>query len=161
MLSILIPVKQPEPWLKKCLKQLEMIKERNGWLIGEILTCETGTMAEARLKLAKEAKYPFICNLDADVILPFGYLQDAFDLLKKDARVGAVAINHRPKSMYHLGFGTSVMRRSVMLTHYDFIDTTRNPPCECMHMWHKLHSAGFIIATLPYVATHRALGVKH
>jgi len=112
---------------------------------------------EARKLGYSLVKTPFTLNLDADVIVPNGYVQGGLELLEQ-ANIGAVSIffeddgaGLRP----HWGtlqYGISLWRTELLKRLYDY--ERSNGYCECVYMWRKLEQNGFRIETLPMRAKH-------
>lgn len=160
-LSVLIPIWEPEPWLQPVLNRVRLIQHSNPGLVLELLTEREGSLWEARRSLAERARAPFIFNLDADSLVPVDYPARALAVLKKDPFVGAVALNYLPKPQFHLAFGTSIMRRDVMLKWYGWSGSVKSGTCECLHMWRQLDGAGYVLATLPLEAYHKSKKRAH
>ena len=108
-------------------------------------------MTIARKHAYSLVKTPFILNLDADNILPKGYVDEALMLLQNQEDVAVVAIDYE-KCLGHYGFGTSLWRTEVLKAFYDYKEG--NVLCECVYMWRKVHQAKLKIETLPYRAGH-------
>jgi len=154
MLTVCIPVKVPEPYLTAVLKRIEEIRRIEPNLISDVLTCNKGSLAEARLSLAEKAQTEFILNLDADTLIPVDYPYKAVSILIQSPLVGAVALNYSSKPQSHLAFGTSIMRRKLMLEMYDWKSIRESRGCECLYMWRKLMNLGYHIAWSPMNAEH-------
>lgn len=155
MISVLIPVKEPCSTLHYVLRRLEEIMGADPGLICELLTETKGSLPEARVSLARRAQAGLILNLDADTLIPLDYLSEAVRLFKAHNRVGAVALNYDPNPQGHLAFGTSVMPRWLFLRTYDWKGPAQGHGCECLHVWRRLTSEGWILATLPMAAEHK------
>lgn len=154
-LSVLIPVKDPEPWLPKVLKRMNWIRDQNPGLILEVLEEREGSLQEARIRLLERARGPFVLNLDADTLVPVDYPRRALTLLERHPDVGAVAIDYRGRAQGHPAFGTSIMRRYLMLQNYSRADFNPKKRCECMAMWELLDRLDYVVATLPMRAYHK------
>ena len=155
MISVCIPVKDPEPALPRVLKRIREIKQRNPGLISEVLVEREGSLREARRALAKKAISHLMLNLDADTLIPPQYLSWTRQLFEGHTKLGAVALDYRPRAQGHLAFGTSVMPTQVMFELYDYPGKKEARTCECFYMWRKLFKEGWILATLPLHAEHK------
>lgn len=114
--------------------------------MAEILVDFEGRLWEARRRLAERARCDLVLNLDADNILPQGYLKAAMDIFERLPNVGAVALMYvAPYDHGHLGFGTSLIPRELMLKYYDY---RGGAVCECRYMWNKLEAQGFQVVTV-------------
>ncbi len=156
-LSVLIPVKDPEPWLPKVLKRMNWIRDQNPGLIGEILLEREGSLLEARIRLVEKAGSLFVLNLDADSLVPEDYPRRALTLLERHPDVGAVGLDYHGSAQGHPAFGTSVMRRDLMRRTYSRADFDLKERCECMAMWELLERLDYVVATLPLRAYHKKL----
>jgi len=155
MLTVLIPVKVPEPYLSNVLRRVQDMRNAYPDVISGVLTCEKGTLAEARRALAGKAQTEFVFNLDADTLTPVNYVQGAVSILQVDRYVGACALDYHNKPQGHPAFGTSIMRRELMLATYTWESIGKSKGCECLYMWRKLINLGYHIAWLPMEAEHR------
>jgi len=104
-------------------------------------------------------KTKYVLCLDVDTILPPQYIEQAVELLEKDPKIGAVALNYAPPSTQnHLAFGTSIWRTEELKNLYDWrlvpIPSGIKPLCECEYMWNKLTKLGLKVETLQMQATH-------
>jgi hypothetical protein len=125
-------------------------------------------MWEARRIGYEEVRTPFTLNLDADTILPNGYVLDSLNVLRKNS-CDAVAIDYDPPQG-HYAFGTSIWRTELLKKLYDYppktveklikvgeqewITAFQNGFCECTYMWARLIRSGGRLETLGYKATH-------
>jgi len=179
-LTIVIPVKDP-PDLQRFVKEnLEVLSaskkvvidsrrgEQLGRLPNTLLLQKQVPMWEARRLGYEEAKTPFTLNLDADTILPNGYVLDSLNVLRKNS-CDAVAIDYDPPQG-HYAFGTSIWRTELLKKLYDYppkaveklikvgeqewITAFQNGFCECTYMWTRLIRSGGRLETLGYKATH-------
>lgn len=103
-------------------------------------------------------KTKYVVCLDVDTILPPQYIESAIELLEKNLKIGAVALDYAPPcNQKHLAFGTSIWRTEELKKLYDWrfafpqLDTKI---CECLYMWGKLEKAGLKVETLPMQAIH-------
>jgi len=146
--SVCIPVKSPEPYLGRAILALDPS------LVEETLFERKGKLWEARRRLAGRAHCSLILNLDADTILPRGYLPKAVSLFDENPKLGAVALRYVPPHDHgHLAFGTSLLPKKIMLLFYDW---TGGVPCECVHVWNTLLALGYAVKTVKdMVAEHR------
>jgi len=111
-----------------------------------------------------------ILNLDADVVVPKGYIKEAIEILKK---ADAVSIFYEDVGHCQgaLEFGVSMWKTQVLRRLYDFsmdkvmdgrivkvgsmaYSTLNHGWCECTYMWRKLKLSGGRLETLPYRAKH-------
>lgn len=155
MITVGIPVKEPCSTLPYVLRRIQEIQDLNPGLISEVLTETKGSLPEARVSMARQTQAALILNLDADTLIPVDYLSQAVRLFKTHKRVGALALNYSPNPQNHLAFGTSVMPTLLLLRTYDWKGYAENGTCECLHMWRRLTSEGWILATLPMAAEHK------
>jgi hypothetical protein len=99
----------------------------------------------------------YVVNLDSDVRLPKGYLQEAFQLLQ-DPKVAAASSTFTNKD--HQGvleFGCSVWRKNLLANLYDWETHVQSGMCECAYMWRKVKEAGFKVMTLTRKPEHLSL----
>jgi cellulose synthase/poly-beta-1,6-N-acetylglucosamine synthase-like glycosyltransferase len=101
-------------------------------------------------------KSKYVLNLDADTILPDGYIEKAIELLEKCSNIGMVNINYqKPYTQNHGAFGTSIMRVEDMKKLYDYSPLDYpNCICECKYMEDKVLKAGMSTVTLEFQALH-------
>jgi len=182
MLTIVIPVKNP-PDIKGFLKGNKHLLKRNAVVVvdsggGEALESIAKTYVRQNLtfwearKLGYECvKSPYVLNLDADIIVPEGYVDGALALLR--AEVDAVSIFYEDVGHCQgaLEFGVSIWKTEVLRRLYDFsldlvldgkitkvgtqaFSTLNNGWCECTYLWRKLKQNGYRLETLPYRAKH-------
>jgi len=125
-------------------------------------------MWEARRQGYEEVKTPFTLNLDADTVLPNGYVRESLNILRENS-CDAVAIDYDPPQG-HYAFGTSIWRTDMLRKLYDYppkaveklikvgkqewITAFQNGFCECTYMWARLLRSGGKLETLGYRATH-------
>ena len=125
-------------------------------------------MWEARKLGYEEVRTPFTLNLDADTILPEGYVQESLDLLR-ESMCDAVAIDYDPPQG-HYAFGTSIWRTALLRKLYNYppkavgklikvgkqewVTAFQNGFCECTYMWARLLRSGGKLETLGYRAIH-------
>jgi len=179
-LTIVIPVKDP-PDLQRFVKEnLEVLSaskkvvvdsgrgEQLGRLPNTLLFQRQVPMWEARRIGYEQVRTPFTLNLDADTILPNGYVLDGLNVLRKNS-CDAVAIDYDPPQG-HYAFGTSIWRTELLKKLYDYppraveklikvgeqewITAFQNGFCECTYMWARLIRSGGRLETLGYKATH-------
>lgn len=179
-LTIVIPVKDPPDLQRFVRENLEVlnaskkvvIDSGGGELLGRlpntILFQRQVPMWEARRIGYEEVRTPFTLNLDADTILPNGYVLDSLNVLRKNS-CDAVAIDYDPPQG-HYAFGTSIWRTELLKRLYDYppkaveklirvgeqewITAFQNGFCECTYMWARLIRSGGRLETLGYKATH-------
>ena len=179
-LTVVIPVKAPpdlDGFVKGNLSLLsvtrKMVVDSGGgeplghlpnthWLQRKVF------MWEARRLGYEEVKTTFTLNLDADTILPNGYVQESLKILRKNS-CDAVAVDYDPPQG-HYAFGTSIWRTDWLRKLYDYppkaveklirvgerewITAFQNGFCECTYMWARLIRSGGRLETLGYKATH-------
>lgn len=150
--SVLIPVKDPAPYLKKVIERIEEIRDRRPGLICEILTEREGSLSEARRAMVARAHGFYVLNLDQDNLIPRDYIEEAQSVFFRCDRVGAVALPYSLQVNAHLGFGTSIIPLDLMRRFYTWRNRKRDKDCECIFMWRALHNGGYIVATLPMKA---------
>jgi len=179
-LTIVIPVKDP-PDLERFIKgnfailnaTCKVVVDSGGGkqlekLPNTLWIQKQVPMWEARKLGYKEVRTPFTLNLDADTILPEGYVQESLDLLRKGA-CDAVAIDYDPPQG-HYAFGTSIWRTDLLRKLYNYPPKTveklirvgkqewvtafQNGFCECAYMWARLLRSRGKLETLEYQAIH-------
>ena len=179
-LTIVIPVKDPPDLQRFVRENLEVLSaskkvvvdsgggEQLGRLPNTLLFHKQVPMWEARRIGYEEVRTPFTLNLDADTILPNGYVLGSLNVLRKNS-CDAVAIDYDP-SQGHYAFGTSIWRTELLKKLYDYppkaveklikvgeqewITAFQNGFCECTYMWARLIRSGGRLETLGYKATH-------
>lgn len=103
----------------------------------------------------KYVRTKYVLCLDVDTILPDNYVEQAIDLLEKDQKIGAIALNYDPLIQDHLAFGTSIWRTKELKKLYDWkLTSMPSEICECKYMWNKLTEVGLKVETLPMNAMH-------
>ena len=179
-LTIVIPVKDPPDLQRFVRENLEVLSaskkvvidsgrgEQLGRLPNALLFQRQVPMWEARRIGYEEVRTPFTLNLDADTILPNGYVLDSLNALRKNS-CDAVAIDYdHPQG--HYAFGTSIWRTELLKKLYDYppkaveklikvgerewVTAFQNGFCECMYMWARLIRSRAKLETLGYKATH-------
>ena len=179
-LTIVIPVKNPPDLQRFVRENLEVLSaskkvvvdsgrgEQLGRLPNTLLFQKQVPMWEARRIGYEEVRTPFTLNLDADTILPNGYVLDSLNVLRKNS-CDAVAIDYDPPQG-HYAFGTSIWRTELLKKLYDYppkaveklikvgeqewITAFQNGFCECTYMWARLIRSAGRLETLGYKATH-------
>ena len=179
-LTIVIPVKDSPDLQRFVRENLEVLStskkvvvdsgrgEQLGRLPNTLLFQKQVPMWEARRIGYEEVRTPFTLNLDADTILPNGYVQESLNILRKNL-CDAVAIDYDPPQG-HYAFGTSIWRTELLKKLYDYppravkklikvgeqewITAFQNGFCECTYMWARLIRSGGRLETLGYKATH-------
>jgi hypothetical protein len=179
-LTIVIPVKDPPDLQRFVRENLEVLSaskkvvidsgrgEQLGTLPNTLLFERQVPMWEARRLGYEEVRTLFTLNLDADTILPNGYVLDGLNVLRKNS-CDAVAIDYDPPQG-HYAFGTSIWRTDLLKKLYDYppkaveklikvgeqewITAFQNGFCECTYMWARLIRSGGRLETLSYRATH-------
>jgi len=106
-------------------------------------------LKDARLKAISLVKTKYTLVLDADVILPEGYLRKALKLLK-DPETIVVSIEY-DRCIGHLPFGTSVWKTEWLKKLYYW---SGKGSCECILMWARVHTVKKRIETCCYRAKH-------
>lgn len=169
MLTIVIPVKEQLGIASEFLEGNKEIFVKYPTIVvdsggGESLKTYCGTYLkkhipfwEARKLGYSIVKTPFTLNLDADIIIPKGYIEKALEILQQP-KIGAVStffedngIGLRP----HWGtlqYGISLWRTELLQSLYDY--QKPNDFCECLYMWRKLEKSGFRLETIPMRAKH-------
>jgi hypothetical protein len=179
-LTIVIPVRAPpdlDGFIKGNFSLLSITRkvvvdsgdgEPLGHLPSTIWFQKQVPMWEARRIGYEEVRTPFTLNLDADTILPNGYVLDSLNVLRKNS-CDAVAIDYDPPQG-HYAFGTSIWRTDLLRKLYDYppkaveklikvgeqewITAFQNGFCECTYMWARLIRSRGRLETLGYKATH-------
>jgi len=181
-LSVVVPVKHPRNMEAFILGNTDLFK--NTFLIvvdsggGEPLSKIAKTYVRQDLKFweARKLGYahvetPYLLNLDSDVIVPYGYITDALNLLETKADAVSIFYEDIVHCQGALEFGASVWKTEVLRRLYDFsIDvvsdgkivkvgsqaysTLNNGWCECTYMFRKLKLVGGRLETLPFRAKH-------
>jgi cellulose synthase/poly-beta-1,6-N-acetylglucosamine synthase-like glycosyltransferase len=159
LLTITIPIKEKKEILVKFIEHhRELFKK---YPIRIIATSDTILFVnnveisdmkfwEARRKMIDLTSTKYILVLDSDTLLPYGYVDEALQILEKNDKVGVVALDYETLQG-HLAFGTSIWRTDLLKKYYDW-----NPSgiCECLYMWSKIRHFGYQIETLPMRAKH-------
>ena len=165
-LTIVIPVKEDprivEEFIKGNMKLLIgnhiIVVNRSG---GEALKPfstkwldRISTLWGAREEGLSHVGTDFVLNLDANKILPEGYIEQAMKLFDQDSEhnIAVIAIDHEDL-MGHLSFGTSIWRTNALKVLYNWTQSTSRF-CECTYMWSRVRKAGFRIETLNMRAIH-------
>lgn len=181
MITIVIPVKNPkfiDEFIDGNIDVLTnfpviVVDSGGGEKLGKI--AKVHIQKDVKLCEARKIGYgivetEFIMNLDADVIIPKLYIQEA---LKALSIADAVSIFYEDVNHCQgaLEFGCSIWRTDVLRKLYDFsfeivvsgkivkvgshkFSTLHNGWCECTYMWRKLKENGFNLETLPFRAKH-------
>jgi hypothetical protein len=144
-LSIVLPVAEEDVLF---LNKQEIISKFPTFII------DVGTMAEARRRGINRVTTEFTLCLDADTILPDGYIEAAITLLQKNSNMVVVATDYT-KIQGHLAFGTSIWKTEVLKELYDYQERgIGNNLCECLYMWSRVIGNGYSIGTVNYKAFH-------
>jgi hypothetical protein len=179
-LTIVIPVKDSPDLQRFVRENLEVLSaskkvvidsgrgEQLGSLPNTLLFQKQVPMWEARRIGYEEVKTPFTLNLDADTILPKGYVLGSLNILRKNS-CDAVAIDYDPPQG-HYAFGTSIWRTDLLKKLYDYppraveklirvgeqewITAFQNGFCECTYMWARLIRSGGKLENPGYRARH-------
>jgi len=177
-LTIVIPVKKPP--------KIDVFIKDNLWLLENAETIVVDSGGGERLeqfsKIYVKKEVPFwearkigygrvqtkhILNLDADVIVPKGYVEDALALLQNKADAVSIFYEDVNHCQGALEYGVSMWKTQVLRELYDFsmdkvmdgrivkvgsmaYSTLHHGWCECTYMWRKLKNAGGRLETLPY-----------
>jgi hypothetical protein len=188
-LTIVIPVKDP-PDLERFTKENFQVLNASHKVVidsggGEQLRTLPNMfllqiqvpMWEARKIGYGKVKTFFTLNLDADTVLPEGYVQESLNHLRKNL-CDVLAIDYDPPQG-HCAFGTSIWRTDLLKKLYDYppkaveklikvgkqewITAFQNGFCECTYMWARLIRSGGRLETLAYKATHlkKPCGISH
>jgi hypothetical protein len=180
-LTIVIPVKDPpdlERFITSNFSILQaprkvVIDSGGGQQLGELPNTlwmqRHVPMWDARKLGYEKVKTLFTLNLDADTILPEGYVHECLNILQKK-QCDAVAIDYDPPQG-HYAFGTSVWRTGPLKQLYDYppkpvqklinvgqrewIMAFQNGFCECTYMWARLLRSGGKLESLSYRAIHK------
>jgi len=180
-LTILIPVKNP-PCIDKFISEnlhyfnqyrIIVIDSGGGEKLREIATVYLNqdlSLTDARKLGITLTTTPFLLNLDCDVKIPEGYIEQSLELLKDD--VGAVSIfyNNVNHCQGALEFGVSIWKTDILRNLYDFsfdivvqdivkvgegfYSSLQSGWCECNYMWRKLKDNGLKLETLNIRAIH-------
>jgi len=179
-LTVVIPVKAPPDVDKFIIGNLSILSvtwkvvvdsgggEPLRHLPNTIWLQREASMWEARRLGYEKVETPFTLNLDADTILPNGYVQESLNILRENS-CDAVAIDYNPPQG-HYAFGTSIWRTELLKELYDYppkaveklikvgehewVTAFQNGFCECTYMWARLLRSGGRLGTLGYKATH-------
>jgi hypothetical protein len=179
-LTIVIPVRDPPDLQRFVRENLEVLSaskkvvidsgrgEQLGRLPNTLLFQKQVPMWEARRIGYEEVRTPFTLNLDADTILPNGYVLDSLNALRKNL-CDAIAIDYDPPQG-HYAFGTSIWRTELLKKLYDYppkaveklikvgehewVTAFQNGFCECTYMWARLLRSGGKLGTLCHKAAH-------
>jgi hypothetical protein len=179
-LTIVIPVKDPpdlERFIRGNFSILDaswkvVVDSGGGQQLGRLLKTlwiqRRVPMWEARKLGYEEVESPFTLNLDADTVLPNGYVQECLSTLQNN-QCDAVAIDYDP-SQGHYAFGTSVWRTDLLKKLYNYppkaveklikigqgewVTAFQNGFCECTYMWARLLGSGGKLEALSYRAIH-------
>jgi len=162
-LTVIIPVKEDKKTIQKFIKENKKLLESARIIVinkegGEELRrfADKFILSEEPLWSARRkgillVKTPFTLNLDADVVLPFSYIEEAIKLLEKEKEVIAVSIEFE-KVLGHLPFGHSLWKTEWLKKLYDWDPSKRT--CECLWMWSKVHKSKKRIETMCLRAKH-------
>jgi len=164
MLTIVIVVKNPQ-WLdgfikgnRNYLTEIPIIVVDSGG--GEKLKefCKYYIQKDVSLWEARKIGYElaeteFVMNLDSDVIIPDGYINEALLQLARCDKIGAVSIFYDKinRNRGVLEYGCSIWRTKLVKQLYDY---KGDDLCECLYMWDKLQRAGWLIETTCMRAKH-------
>jgi hypothetical protein len=181
-ITIVIPVKNP-PNLDVFIKENSNIFSRCSIIVvdsgggeplknlAQIYIRKNVSFWEARKLGYTHVETPFILNLDIDVIVPQGYIEDALALLKKEADAVSIFYEDVGHCQGALEFGVSMWKTEILRELYDFsmdkvmdgrivkvgsmvYSTLNNGWCECTYMWRKLKLSGGRLETLSFRAKH-------
>jgi len=179
-LTVVIPVRAPpdlDGFIKGNLSILSMIRKvvvdsGGGEPLGQLPSTHwlqrKVPMWEARRLGYEEVKTPFTLNLDADTVLPNGYVQESLNIIRKNL-CDTVAIDYDPPQG-HYAFGTSIWRTELLKKLYDYppravdrlikvgeqewVTAFQNGFCECTYMWARLLRSGGKLENPGYKARH-------
>lgn len=144
-LTIVLPIKETEELRNYLLSLHSYLTQYPTIIIDEF------NLSDARRYGIDKVDTEYTLCLDLDTILPEGYIERAIEILV-NPDVAVVAIDYE-RLQGHLAFGTSVWKTDILRKLYDW----KNIDCECIHMWKRVHSSGYLIETLPIRAKH----IKH
>jgi cellulose synthase/poly-beta-1,6-N-acetylglucosamine synthase-like glycosyltransferase len=184
LITIIIPIKSPQ-YLDEFIKinkkyfeqcKVMVIDAGGGEKMMQYSTYylkDSANLTGARKIGYALAQTPYILNLDCDVKIPKGYIDEALLLLQNNPNVGAVSIfyNNINHCQGALEYGISMWRTELLKRLYDFsfdmtndgkiikireglFATLNNGWCECTYMWRQLKNAGFKLETLKVKAKH-------
>lgn len=180
--AIVVPVKNP-PDIEQFIEQNRTLFTKAELIVidsggGELLKPIAETYIKRELKFweARKLGYSYvqvayILNLDCDVIVPEGYVEDALKLLNNGADAVSIFYEDVAHCQGALEFGVSMWKTETLRKLYDFsmdkvmdgkivkvgsmaYSTLNHGWCECTYMWRKLKNAGGRLETLPYRAKH-------
>lgn len=183
MLTIVTPVKCGDPSILTAFIEgnMKVLKEHPFVVIdsggGQSLQSIATTYLKRNVPFwtARKLGYEYvqtecILNLDSDVIVPKGYIEQALEVLKN---ADAVSIFYEDAGHCQgaLEFGVSIWKTNVLRELYDFsidkvmdgkivkvgsmaFSTLNHGWCECVYLWRKLKENGYKLETLPYRAKH-------
>jgi len=182
LLTIVTPVKNPpniKDFLEKNLQffqvyPLIVIDSGGGTLLesyAQAYIFQQIPFWEARKLGYTHVGTPYILNLDSDVVIPKGYIEDAVALLKDKADAVSIFYENVAHCQGALEFGISMWKAETLRKLYDFsmdkvadgtivkvgsmaYSTLNNGWCECTYLWRKLKQNGYRLETLPYRAKH-------
>lgn len=176
-ISIVIPVLNP-PAIKAFIDanlellifhQVIVIDSGGGEYLSkyaDVYINEKMSLSDARKLGYQFADEEFTLNLDCDVVIPDGYIDEAVNILKLHHNVSTVSL-FIDRPMHHMGildFGCSLWKTKILKHLYDYgphvyqkdevvcLSQTNNakhfvhagfPYCECWYMWRKLKTAGY------------------
>lgn len=181
-LSIVIPIKNP-PDLDCFIKGNTLIFSEHPPIVidsggGEALEKFASIYKKENLKFweARKLGYsfadtPYVLNLDADVIVPNVYIEEAVKLLETKAEAVSIFYEDVAHCQGALEFGCSIWKTEILKKLYDFsmntvtdgkivkvgsmaYSTLNHGWCECTYLWRKLKNSGGRLETLPYRAKH-------
>jgi len=181
-LTIVIPVKNPpniEAFIKDNLRLLEraevVVVDSGGGLkleqFSKTYIKEEVPFWEARKIGYERVQTKHVLNLDVDVIVPKGYVEDALALLQNNADAVSIFYEDVNHCQGALEYGVSMWKTEVLRELYDFsmdkvmdgeivkvgsmaYSTLNNGWCECTYMFRKLKASGGRLETLPMRAVH-------
>jgi glycosyltransferase involved in cell wall biosynthesis len=181
-LSVVIPVKNSpslEVFIKGNLRLLEnneviVVDSGGGEQLEKLCTKyikKDVSFWEARKLGYAHVSTQHILNLDCDVVVPEGYVEDALALLQNKAEAVSIFYEDVNHCQGALEYGVSMWKTQVLRQLYDFsldkvmdgkivkvgsmaYSTLNHGWCECTYMWRKLKLSGGRLETLPYRAKH-------
>ena len=162
-LTIVIPVNEKKETIAKFIEGNRKLLESSRVIVinkaggeelrqfAERFISSQESLWEARKRGILLVETPFVLILDADVILPFSYVEKAIKILEEEKDVIAISIEFE-KVLGHLPFGHSIWKTEWLKKLYDWDPSKRT--CECLWMWSKVHKSKKRIETMCLRAKH-------
>lgn len=177
MLTIVIPIRK-HPFLNEFIERNKGILEKYPVIVidsfgGEALEAYADTYIKKPIHLwsARKLGYSLVktkytMNLDSDVIVPTGFIEESIKILESNEKIGVVTTflqDTNREGIAHRGvlnFGISIWRTDLLLKLYDYdnMELRRKGRfinyCECLYMWERVIESNFGIEVFNERAVH-------